>query len=342
LGAFIAPLVTGFLAQSETFKDWLNANGFDPTASWHWGFGAAGVGMLIGIGVFLLQRGRLGDVGDAPAGGTLAIGKTLGVLGGTGALMGLVLLSDQPGFTGLRLLFIALPLLAIVYFARKADLDARKLAAVFVFFMAAMVFWALFEQAGFTLALFADQQTDTKLFGWAFPSAWFQSLNPLFVILLAPVFAWGWVAMGARQPTSGIKFTIGLACLALSYVLMVPAAVLTVTGKVSPLWLIGLFFLQTVGELCLSPVGLATMTRLAPPSLVGLVLGLWFLAAALGSKIAALLGSEFASNDPSELAVFFGVLAGLATVAAGAMWFVSPWLNRLMGLEKTPSGTSRT
>lgn len=342
LGAFIAPIVTGFLAQSETFKAWLGANGFDPAASWHWGFGAAGVGMLIGIGVFLLQRGRLGDVGDAPPGGTLAVGKTLGVLGGTAALMGLVLLSDQPGFTGLRLLFIALPLLAITYFARKANLDAKKLAAVFVFFMAAMVFWALFEQAGFTLALFADQQTDSKLFGWAFPSAWFQALNPLFVIILAPIFAWGWVAMGAQQPTSGIKFTVGLACLALSYILMVPAAVLTVTGKVSPLWLIGLFFLQTVGELCLSPVGLATMTRLAPPSLVGLVLGLWFLAAALGSKIAALLGSEFASNDPAELAIFFGVLAGLAIAATLAMWLVSPWLNRLMGLEKTPARTLRT
>jgi proton-dependent oligopeptide transporter, POT family len=341
LGAFIAPIVTGFLAQSDTFKAWLSANGFDPTASWHWGFGAAGVGMLLGIAVFLAQRGRLDEVGDAPPGAALAIGKTLGVLGGTAALMGLVLLSDQAGYSGLQLLFIALPLVAIIYFARKADLDAKKLAAVFVFFLAAMVFWALFEQAGFTLALFAEQQTDTRLFGWSFPSSWFQALNPLFVIVLAPIFAWGWVAMGANQPTSPIKFTVGLACLALSYILMVPAAVLTVTGKVSPLWLVGLFFLQTVGELCLSPVGLATMTRLAPPSIVGLVLGLWFLAAALGSKIAALLGSEFASNDPAELAIFFGVLAGLATVAAAAMWFTSPWLSRLMGFEKTPARTSR-
>ena len=124
---------------------------------------------------------------------------------------------------------------------------------------------------------------------------------------------------------------LGLACLALSYLVMVPAAALTAQGKVSPLWLVGLFFLQTVGELCLSPVGLSTMTRLAPPSLVGVVLGLWFLAASFGSKIASLLGGEFSTADPAKLMTFFGSLALIAAGATLVMLLATPWLKRAMG-----------
>ena len=331
LGAFIAPLITGFLAQSTWFKAWLASHGFDPAHSWHWGFGAAGVGMTLGLIAFVLRRARLAGVGHAPQGARLPIAKTAAVLAGTGALMGLVVLSDRPGFQWLSWLFVILPLIAIFYFARSADLDRKRLAAVFAFFLAAMVFWALFEQAGFALALFADQATASTLFGWSFPSSWYQSLNPLFVISLAPVFAWGWVAMGDLQPTSPIKFTLGLAFLTLSYVLMVPAAALTAQGKVSPLWLVGLFFLQTMGELCLSPVGLATMTRLAPPSLVGLILGVWFLAASFGNKIAGLIGGEFHAADPGKLVTFFGGLAVVAGVATVGMFAASPRLKRLMG-----------
>ena len=331
LGAFIAPLVTGYLAQSAGFKSWLAANGFDPLHSWHWGFGAAGVGMTLGLISFVWHRGGLAAVGNAPPDAQLPLAKTAIVLLGTAALMGLVVLSDRPGFEALRLMFVALPLGAIATFAPRADLDSKRLAAVFAFFLASMVFWALFEQAGFTLALFADQATASTLFGFTFPSSWYQALNPLFVIALAPVFAWTWVRMGAQQPSSAIKFTLGLAFLVLSYLLMVPAAVLTVTGKVSPLWLVGLFFLQTVGELCLSPVGLSTMTKLAPPNLVGLTLGLWFLASSFGSKIAALLGGDFQTADPAKLAQFFASLAGLAALATCAMLAATPWLKRLMG-----------
>jgi proton-dependent oligopeptide transporter, POT family len=331
LGAFIAPLVTGFLAQSATFKAFLAARGFDPAGSWHWGFAAAGIGMTLGLAVLVRQQGRLSHVGAPPEGASLPIAKTAAVLGGTAVLMGLVILSDRQGFEALRLLFVALPLAAVIIFASRAGLDARRLAAVFVFFLAAMVFWALFEQAGFTLALFADQSTQSTLFGVPFPSAWYQALNPLFVILLAPVFAWTWVRMGNSQPSSPAKFTLGLALLCVSYLLMVPAAIATVTGRVSPMWLVTLFFLQTLGELCLSPVGLSTMTKLAPPPMVGLILGLWFLAASFGSKIAALLGGDFSTTDPSKLAMYFVWLAVYAGVATGLMWLATPWLKRLMG-----------
>jgi proton-dependent oligopeptide transporter, POT family len=331
LGAFIAPIVTGFLAQSATAKAALAAYGINPALSWHFGFAAAGVGMVLGLAVYVLQGERLAGVGNAPPDARLPFAKTAAVLAGTAALMGLVVLSDRPGFEGLRLLFVALPVAAIAANVRSADLDRRKIAAVFVFFLAAMVFWALFEQAGFTLALFADRSTQSTLFGVPFPSAWYQALNPLFVIMLAPVFAWAFVRMGDKQPSSPVKFTLGLVCLGASYLLMVPAAVLTVAGKVSPLWLVALFLLQTIGELFLSPVGLSTMTRLAPPRFVGLVLGLWFLAASFGSKIAALLGGDFQTDDPAKLAVYFAGLAALAAVSALALIAATPWLKRLMG-----------
>ncbi len=331
LGAFVAPLVTGFLAQSATFKAFLVWVGIDPALSWHFGFAAAGFGMLAGLAVFLRQGQAFAAVGAAPPGATFALAKTAAVLVATAVLMGLVVVSDRPGFEWLRALFVVLPLGAIGLCAFSADLDRQKLAAVFVFFIAAMVFWALFEQAGFALALFADRSTQSTVFGIPFPSAWYQALNPLFVILLAPLFAWGWIWMGPAQPSSPVKFSIGLACLAASYLLMVPAAMLTVEGRVSPLWLVGLFFLQTVGELCLSPVGLATMTRLAPPGIVGLVLGLWFLAGSFGSKIAALLGSDVATDDPARLMAFFATLAALAVVSCLALVLATPWLKRLMG-----------
>ena len=135
--------------------------------------------------------------------------------------------------------------------------------------------------------------------------------------MLAPLFAWAWVRLGTHQPSSPVKFSLGLFFLGLSFLLMVPAAMLTAEGRVSPLWLVGLFFLQTVGELFLSPVGLSTMTKLAPPHLVGLVLGVWFLAAAWGNKLAGILGGGY-TTDPQALATFFlqqAAMVGVATLA---------------------------
>jgi len=128
-----------------------------------------------------------------------------------------------------------------------------------------------------------------------------------------------------------VKFAFGLFFLGLSFLLMVPAAMLTAEGRVSPLWLVGLFFLQTVGELFLSPVGLSTMTRLAPERLVGLVLGVWFLAAAWGNKLAGILGGGFTSTDANALAVFFLQQAAMVGVATLALLMLVPWLKQLMG-----------
>jgi POT family proton-dependent oligopeptide transporter len=331
IGGFVAPLVTGFLAQSALFKGWLADMGFDPALSWHWGFGAAGVGMTLGLILYVLQGRRLKEVGGAPEVAEATWGTSLLVLAGTLAVMVLTMASDAPQLQWTRALFVLVPVAVIAWFATKGDLDGKRIAAIFVFFIAAMIFWAIFEQAGLTIALFADQLTRAEIGGLPFPSAWFQSLNPLFVILLAPLFAWGWVRLGPSQPSSPVKFVLGLAFLGLSFLLMVPAALLTAEGRVSPLWLVGLFFLQTVGELFLSPVGLSTMTKLAPARLVGLMLGVWFLGAAWGNKLAGILGSGFTATDASGLALFFLQQAAMVGVATLLLLALVPWVKRLMG-----------
>jgi POT family proton-dependent oligopeptide transporter len=331
IGAFLAPLVTGFLAQSDLFKSWLSMGGFDPERSWHWGFAAAGVGMTVSLIVLARRIAHLGPPDAASSGERSLAARSLAVLGGTALLMGLVMASDRPGLEWLRVLFLALPAAAAVLLGIQRDPDLRRLAAIAVLFVASMVFWAIFEQAGLSIALFADELTRRELLGLTFPSAWFQSLNALFVILLAPLFALMWTRLGARQPSSPLKFTLGLAFLAASFVMMVPAAMLASEGKVSPLWLVGLFFVQTIGELLLSPVGLSTMTRLAPARVVGLVLGVWFLAAAFGNKLAGILGASFDAGDPGALVDFFVTQATLVAIAALLLLALSPWVKRLMG-----------
>ena len=138
----------------------------------------------------------------------------------------------------------------------------------------------------------------TNAFGFEFPASWLQSLTPFYVILLAPVFAKLWVRLGARQPSSPTKFALGLLAIGLAFCLLVPASALTASGKISPLWLVGVYLLDVIGELCLSPVGLSTVTRLSPARFVGLMMGLWFFATSLGNKLA---GTSPASSSPTTL-----------------------------------------
>ena len=333
IGAFSAPLITGWLAQSDQFKTMLQGWGLDPAHSWHWGFAAAGVGMTIGLIVYVVTGKRLAHVGLPPVNtGPRPWGKLALVLAGSVALFALVRLSDtNERFEWMRYGYVVLPVLLIVWFGFRASFDAKRIAAVLIFSLAALIFWAVFEQAGSTIALFGDQLTRTEIFGYAFPSAWFQSVNSLFVMMLAPMFAVLWIKLGDRQPSSPTKFVLGMVFLGLSFLLMVPAARLTVEGKVSPLWIVGLFFLQTVGELLLSPVGLSTMTKLAPAKLLGFVMGIWFLAAALGNKMAGVLAGEFTSTDGHALADFFLKQALWVGIATLALLACVPWLKRLMG-----------
>ncbi|MEO6004780.1 MAG: peptide MFS transporter [Opitutus sp.] len=331
IGAFLAPLITGHLAQSESWRAQLTSWGFDPTHSWHWGFAAAGVGMTFGLIMYVLQRDRLAHVGLPPApaaDGSRPWGKLALVAVASLALIATMRASDA--HPSLIYGLFAVQILAVLFFAFRRDQDSKRLAAILIFFIAAEIFWAIFEQTGSTISLFADRLTRNEVFGWPFPSSWWQSVNSIWVILLAPLFAFLWIRMGTRQPSSPLKFALGLLFVALSFVLMVPAAKLTAEGRVSPLWLIGLFFLQTTGEMLLSPVGLSTMTKLAPQRLAGLVMGIWFLAAALGNKLAGVLAGEFKSENPEQLATFFWHQALSVGVATLALLALVPWVKRLM------------
>ncbi len=330
VGAFIAPLITGFLAQHSQFKALLTQWGFNPAHSWHWGFGAAGVGMVLGLIVFVLFGGGLKEVGLPPPRTPGAWRRPLQLFVGTLALWLIVKLSDQPGFQWLRLLFILVPIGVMIWFGRSKNQEARRLGAIFFFYIGAFIFWALFEQAGTSLSLFAENHTKTHIGGVEVPSSWFQAANPIFVIMLAPLFALLWTRLGAKQPSSPMKFTLGLFCLALAFSLMIPAARLAVTGRVSPLWLLGLYFLQTIGEMCLSPVGLSTFTKLAPRHLVGAMLGVWFLGAAFGNKFAGVLAASFGEGNTSHLDAFFGQQAGAVLVVAVIFLALVPWVRRRM------------
>jgi POT family proton-dependent oligopeptide transporter len=331
IGAFLAPLVTGYLAQSAGWRSQLAAWGLNPLHSWHWGFAAAGVGMTLGLFVYIRRGATLAHVGHAPAlepGRSRPWGKLGLVALGSFALIAAMKLSDK--YPAIVYGLFGLQIAAILLLAFRADQDSKRIAAILVFFFAAEIFWAIFEQTGSSISLFADRLTRNEILGWNFPSAYWQSVNSIWVIVLAPIFAWLWIRMGNKQPSSPMKFTLGLLFVALSFVLMVPAAKLTAAGKVGPIWLLALFFLQTIGEMLLSPVGLSTMTKLAPPRLLGLVMGIWFLAAALGNKLAGVLAGEFKSENPAELATFFWHQALGVGVATLILFALVPWVRKLM------------
>jgi POT family proton-dependent oligopeptide transporter len=332
IGATVSPFVTGFLAQHSWFQAKLSAWGFNPDHSWHWGFAAAGVGMVFGVVGFVIYGGNLKQVAPPPVRVPGFWKKPLFALVGTLALLGLLVASDfTPGLSKLQFIFVVVPAVGMAWFGASRNPDTRRLAAVCYFVIGAIVFWALYEQAGSSLNLFADQFTVTHIAGFEVPSSWYQSVPAIFVILLAFLFAVLWTKLGDRQPSSPMKFTIALFFLAASFALMIPASRLAVSGRVSPLWLIGVYFLQTVGEMFLSPVGLSVFTKLAPVRLVGLMLGVWLLAMGLGNKFAGVLASSFGEGDASHLDQFFGQQALAVFVISGLFLVLVPWVRRRMG-----------
>jgi POT family proton-dependent oligopeptide transporter len=294
IGAVLAPLTVGYLAQHESFKRFLAGNGFDPARSWHWGFGAAAVGMTAGLIVYLLNRGRLGNVGRRTT-------------------------SQQKKE---KLTLPREPL---------TRSDWKRIGAIFIFFLFTILFWAAYEQKGASLNLFARDLVRTEVFGRTFPSSWLQSCTPAFVIMLAPLFSILWVRLGTRQPSSPVKFTLGLVFIGLAYCLLVPAAWMTGQGRISPLWLVGLYFLEVVGEMCLSPVGLSTVSKLAPLKLLGIMMGVWFLAAAFGNKLAGYLSTFFVADNPMQLVKLYGGIALGLLISAGILGLLTPKVKKLMG-----------
>src|SRR3569623_1517443 len=193
--------------------------------------------------------------------------------------------------------------------------ERKQLIAITVLFMAATACWSLFEQAGSTLNLFAQRSTRNEIAGLAFPASWWQSLNSLYIILLAPLMAWLWVRLGPSDPSSPTKFTLGLFFAAAGFGVLAVAADLAADGvRVSPMWLALVYLLHTVGELCLSPIGLSAMTRLAPARIAGLVMGEWFLATSVGNYLGGQMASRYESFALPTLFTTITVVALIATL----------------------------
>jgi len=213
----------------------------------------------------------------------------------------------------------------------KDSVETKRIWAIIAFFVFAMLFWAGFEQAGSSLTLFADRFTNNSIFGWQFPTSYYQTANPLFVVLLAPFFAWMWVKLGNRAPSSPTKFMLGLVFLSVGFVIIAGASVISAQGngsRVSPWWLIVLYAVHTMGELCLSPVGLSTVTKLAPDRLVGAMMGVWFLAASLGNFVGGRIAGLF---ETLPLPRLFGAVAITSAISAIVLLFLIKPIRKLMG-----------
>ncbi|MBU6452222.1 MAG: peptide MFS transporter [Cyanobacteria bacterium REEB67] len=306
LGATLSPLVCGTLAQGAGFKTFLKQIGMQPESSWHFGFAAAGVGMCLGLIHLLAQYKVLDGIGDKIV--LKAKEKSASQDPEPAAD------SDQVSTAG-----------------ALTEGEQSKLWACAILFAFNILFWAVYEQGGSSLNVFADRLTETSILGFHFESSWLQALQPIYVIALAPVFSWIWIKMGEKQPASPAKFALGLAFLSLGILIMVPAALMSAQGKVSALFLITVYFVETLGELCLSPIGLSTVTKLAPARFQSLLMGGWFVSNSIGNFLAGLLSSLFKSDSSTEMAVLFGSMAGAAFCAAALLFVLTPKIRTLMG-----------
>ncbi|MEP6848171.1 MAG: peptide MFS transporter [Acidobacteriota bacterium] len=350
-GALLAPFVCGTLA----------------AYNWHWGFAAAGVGMLFGVIQYIFGMKKLQGVGEAPVPQAasreetpressayniqmivLAVVSVIAII-----LLSPVIASLFPSLVGkedkfvnigfsldvsVAINYVLMPvvliagLIAVLLTGLQDKLsrdDWKRIGIIFVLFLFATVFWMGYEQAGSSLNLFAEQMTNRQITAaLEFKTAWFQSVSPFYIVVFAPIFAWIWIAMGKRQPSDEIKFVIGLILTGIGYVILAYAASSLSGGKASLWWLVVVYLFHTWGELCISPVGLSTMTKLAPGKMVSLMLGVWFLSISMGSYAGGLVAGNF---EPNELTLvgLFGKVAGVLIGSGLLLLALTPLIRKL-------------
>lgn len=305
LGGFLAPLVCGYLGEK---------------VDWHLGFAAAGVGMVLGLLQYVAGQGHLGAAGartPCRLGGVaearrrrriyLWLGAVLGLAGGLAALLA----AGALPITVVELANAAIAVIAsfaILFFVFTfvagglTSAEKRQLGAIALLFVFSWVFWAGFGQGGSSFNLFARDMTDRVVLGWEFPASWFQFVNSAFIILLVPVFAALWLRLGSRQPAVPVKFALGLIFLGAGFAVLTWGARIAADGtRVGLSWLVVVYLLHTCGELCLSPVGLSTVSRLAPQRFAGQMMGVWFLSISLGNLTAGQLAGRAATWSMSQI-----------------------------------------
>ena len=343
IGAFVAPLACGAL------RDW---------AGWHWAFALAGVGMTFGVLWYVIDGHSLGNAGlepktdpaDRPRAKRQAIVSTIGAL----AVIALLTFLHRSGifvltWTGVAdtlgtatLLMVFMFLVYVAFFTGQSWEQSKKVIVIGILFVFAALFWSGFEQASTSLNAFARDYTDRVVFGWEMPTEWLQAVNPLFIIVLAPFFGALWIRLSSKNlnPSIPLKFALGLIQLSLGFLVIMFAAYVAGGGatdvnftgeqaRVLPTWLCLMYLLFTTGELCLSPVGLSSITKLAPGQFVGQMMGIWFIAAALGNLIAGRVGGLIEDQPHASI---FQIVALLVGVGGIVLLVVSPIIQkRMMG-----------
>jgi POT family proton-dependent oligopeptide transporter len=329
LGALIGPILVGYLGER---------------VGWGYGFGAAGIGMLLGLIVFVLFRRELGDTGH-PADPALLRARTpiglsrewLIYLAATLAVLVSWWLVQDEGTVG-TLLLACFGITFIYIFYRALftlpKVERQRIFGALYLIALCPLFWALFEQAGSSLNVFTDERVDRHVFGWEMPASWFQSVNSFWIIALAPLFGALWVWLGKRglEPSAPLKFALGLVQVGLGFVVLVYGA--GRGGELTPMiYIILLYLLHSTAELCFSPVGLSSMTRLAVGSITGLMMGTWFLATAAGNFLAARIAQLTKGADPDQILDVYTRI-GWTVIVIGLAAIPLSWLvKRLMHLD---------
>jgi POT family proton-dependent oligopeptide transporter len=336
IGAFLGPLICGWFAER---------------VDWHLGFSLAGIGMTFGLIQYARGRRYLRGAGElagesAEPGRVAVARKQLGAgLVGTIVLTAAIAGLAMMGAINVTILGFAqatggiVVVVAIIYFASVIafgchnKVERQRVFVIFLLFLGAAMFWSGFEQAGSSMNIYARDLTDRVFFGWEVPTTWLQSVNPVFIILLAPVVGMLWVKLGARNPSIPLKFGMGLILLGVGFLVLAWGALYVPEGAaanagvgVSMTWLVVTYFFHTVGELALSPVGLSSVTKLSPNRLVGQMMGTWFMGAALGNLVAGLIASRIEALPPEQL---FTVVASIVVGAGFLFVLFSPLINRM-------------
>ncbi|MGE4054676.1 MAG: peptide MFS transporter [Vicinamibacterales bacterium] len=348
VGGFFGPLICSWLGEPRDGVTWVN---------WHYGFAAAGVGMTFALVQYVLGQKHLqgaGELkGDSAEPAQVAAARRefwIGLAVFAAAGVAWVAL-DAAGLAPVSLVsfaesvFYIVTLLFLVYFAfvvfyvSRNSVERQRLTVCFLLCLGAAMFWSGFEQAGSTMNLFTRDLTNRVIFGTEVTAGTLQAINPIFIILLAPVMGMVWVGLGSRNPSIPVKFGGGLMLLGAGFLVMAWASTFLADGKVGMQWLVATYFFHTVGELMLSPVGLSSITKLSPDRLVGQMMGTWFMGAAIGNLVAGLVTRYMPAAETVDEAMrngvqLFGAVAAVV-MAAGLLFilFAKPIRRMCVGIN---------